>query len=187
MNEEMNVPAQEEATPQVEQSTVKDIIRNLIADGATRVNKLRIKNVNFDEDHEKKDYCRVSLTLDRAVEGYVSKDNGATFERGMTNIIWTSTFALGATLKESEDNAWLANPIVQRPQALNLILSGATIDIIQREYSKGSSIVNPFSTNTEKVWPIAAHDTIISDVIDIKLSKTGEKMAMRMADAILFG
>lgn len=170
---------------QINTNSVRDIIRNLIADGATRINKLRIKNVNFDQDYENKNYIRVSFTLDRPVPGYVSKDNGLSFEKGMTQLIYTSTFAIAAVLKENEDYAWLANEIVNRPKALSLILNGATIDILQREIPKGTPAVNPFSTQTEKEWPIYDHDMIINDVINITLGKTGERMAEKLADRIL--
>lgn len=186
MAEELNAPAQVEE-PQVEQSSIKDIIRNLIADGAKRVNKLRIKNVNIDNDYEDKNYCRISFTLDRPVEGYVSNDRGITFERGMTSLVYTSTFAIGATLKETEEYAWLANHIVEKPKALQLILSGATIDILQREVPKGTPAVNPFSKQTDKDWKIYDHDMIVNDIISITLGKTGEKMAMTLANAILLG
>lgn len=186
----------EEITPEVNetettdtQMSVKEIIRNLIADGARRINNVRIKNVNYDKDYEDKNYIRVSLTLDKNIPGYVpvTNSNGDTigYEKGMTNIIYTSTFALGAVLKEDEDTSWLAGHIVDKPKRLGLIFNGATIDILQREYAKGTPISNPFSTRKDKDSNVYDHDIIINDVISITLGKAGNKMAMMLASNIL--
>ena len=186
------LPQETVETPEVNEtveSSVRDIIRNLIADGATRINKLKIKNVNYDQDYEDKNYIRVSITLDKKVPGYVpvvdAHGNTTGYEYGLTNIIYTSTFALAAVLKENEDFSWLANHIVDKPKALTLIFNGATIDILQRQIAKGNPVVNPFSTQTNKEWPIYDHDMIANDVINITLGKTGEKMAMTLASNIL--
>lgn len=186
------LPQETVETPEVNEtneSSVRDIIRNLIADGATRINKLRIKNVNYDPDYEDKDYIRVSLTLDRKVPGFVPvMDNNGNiigYEYGLTNVIYTSTFALAAVLKENEDFSWLANHMVAKPKALTLLFNGATIDILQRQIAKGTPVVNPFSTQTNKEWPVYDHDMVTNDVISITLGKTGEKMAMTLASNIL--
>lgn len=186
------LPQETVETPEVNEmteSSVRDIIRNLIADGATRINRLKIKNVNYDKDYEDKNHIRVTITLDRKVPGYVSiMDNNGNitgYEKGMTNLIYTSTFALAAVLKENEDFSWLANHIVDKPKALTLIFNGATIDVLQREFPKGTPVVNPFSTNSNKEWPIYDHDITVNDVINITLGKTGERMAMTLASNIL--
>lgn len=186
------LPQETVETPEVNEtneSSVRDIIRNLIADGATRINKLRIKNVNYDPDYEDKDYIRVSLTLDRKVPGFVpvmdNNGNITGYEYGLTNVIYTSTFALAAVLKENEDFSWLANHMVAKPKALTLLFNGATIDILQRQIAKGTPVVNPFSIQTNKEWPVYDHDMVTNDVISITLGKTGEKMAMTLASNIL--
>lgn len=186
------LPQETVETPEVNETTessVRDIIRNLIADGATRINKLRIKNVNYDPDYEDKDYIRVSLTLDRKVPGFVpvmdNNGNITGYEYGLTNVIYTSTFALAAVLKENEEFSWLGNHIVAKPKALTLLFNGATIDILQRQIAKGTPVVNPFSTQTNKEWPVYDHDMVTNDVISIALGKTGEKMAMTLASSIL--
>lgn len=183
---EENVTAPVEANePQVSENSVREIIRNLIADGATRVNKLKVKNVNFDPNYEDKNHIGISFTFDREVPGYISEDNGTTYKKGMTKTVFTSTYAIAAVLKENEDYAWLAGRIVDKPQAICLILSGATVDILQREIPKGTEVVNPFSTQTNKTWPIYDHDILVNDIINITLGKVGEKMADKLADKIL--
>lgn len=186
------LPQETVETPEVNEmteSSVHDIIRNLITDGATRINRLKIKNVNYDKDYEDKNHIRVTITLDRKVPGYVpimdNNGNITGYEKGMTNLIYTSTFALAAVLKENEDFSWLANHIVDKPKALTLIFNGATIDVLQREFPKGTPVINPFSTNSNKEWPIYDHDITVNDVINITLGRTGERMAMTLASNIL--
>lgn len=167
----------------------KSMIRNLIANGATRINKVRVKNVTVDTEWEDKgkSFCAVNISLDREIPGYVSKDNGTTFEKGMTNVIYLTSFAIAGFLKETEEWAWLANHVVEHPECLSLIFTKAELDILQIEYPAGTSIVNPFSTKDDNEGKIYDHDVITNNIINITLSKMGEKFAMRVADAKLVG
>lgn len=190
MPEVENAVVQEFETPQ--QSNAKDfksVIRNLIANGATRINKVRVKNVTVDTDWEEKGkaFCAVNITLDREIPGYVSKDRGTTFEKGMTNVIYLTSFSIAGFLKETEDWAWLANHVVSHPECLSLILTKAELDLIQIEYPKGTEVTNPFSTNPENEGKVYDHDIITNNIVNLVLSKLGEKFAMRVADAKLVG
>ena len=192
MAKEVEVVPQETVAPELNETnemSVKDIIRNLIADGAKRINRLVVKNVNFDKDYENKNYTRVTLTLDRKIPGYVpktdSEGNITGYEKGMTNLVYISTFALAAVLKESEDYSWLANHIVEKPKAISLIVNGATIDILQREFATGTPVTNPFSTNPNKEGKVYDHEVVVNDLINITLGKTGEKMSMMLASNLL--
>lgn len=158
------------------------IIKQLIADGAKKISKLVIKNVNVtDLDN----YTRVSLTLTSKVPAYVSNDNGITFEKSESNIIFTSSFAIAAAFKENADLAWLGGFVATNPKMLPIILCGSEVTVLQREYSAGEEIINPFSTRTDTIPMVYDHDIIINDIIDIKLGKTGEKMANQFATAMM--
>lgn len=175
-------------TPEVETTTESattfmEVVKNCIVNGAKRINGLKVKNINFDEDYEDKSYIRISFTVDRAIPGFVTNDGGATYEKGNVNVVFTSSFALAGLIKENEDLAWMANTIANKPKALSLIFSGATIDILQMEYPTGTPVVNPFSKNTE--GQIYDHDVITNNVIAIKLSKSGERFADKLADKML--
>lgn len=157
-------------------------IKQLIADGAKKISKLMIKNVNVTELDN---YVRVSLTLTSKVPAYVSNDNGLTFERSESNIIFTSSFAISAALKENNDLAWLGGYVATNPKMLPMILCGSEVTILQREYEAGEEVVNPFSTRIDNIPTVYDHDIIINDIIDIKLGKTGERMASQFATAIM--
>lgn len=159
----------------------QNVIKKLIASGCKRINSVRIKNVNYTE---KDNYTMISLTLAKNVRGYVSEDEGVTFELGETNVIFTSLFAIVGALKEDEELGWMGNVLLENPQALNLILNGSTVDIIQQEIEQGVEFTNPFSNGTPEPL-VYDHNIIINHIVGFKLGKTGEKMSNRLADKLM--
>lgn len=157
-------------------------IKKLIASGAKRVNSVRVKNVNFTE---KDNYTMVSLTIDTPIEGFISEDEGDTYKKGKTNTVFTSLFAIAGALKEDEDLGWMANSLLEKPEALNLILNGAKVDILQSEVSAGEEYRNPFSTRDDVEAQVYDHDVIINNLISFKLGATGLRMSERLADKLL--
>lgn len=138
-------------------------------------------NSKVEENH-----IRVSFTLATPIRGFITKDNGETWEQGKTNVIYTSLYAIVGALKEDEDLSWLANSIMkiidetQDTSILNLLFNGATIDIIQQEFSAGEEFTNPFSTKKET--QVYDHDVIINHVVKFELSKIGNRVADRIID-----
>lgn len=159
-----------------EEMTYEKIIRKVLAEGATRKNNIRIKNVNYDE---KDNYTRVSFTLATKVPGYVSEDNGNTWKLGLTNVIFTSLYAIVGAIKEDENLGWMANTLLENPKALNPILNGANIDIIQQEVEHGKPYINPFSSS--KTPTTFDNDNVVNHVVKFKLSDTGKRMADMLA------
>lgn len=159
-----------------------NILKKLVANGCKAINGVKIKNVNFTD---KDSYTMVSFTLCSQIPGYTSEDNGVTYKLGTTNILFTSLYAIAGAFKEDDELSWMANAILEHPQALNLILNGATINIIQQEFAAGEEVVNPFSKNNNGA-NVYDHDVIINHVVGFKLGKVGNKMADKLADK-LFG
>ncbi len=161
-------------------SSFKRIIRTLETNGCKRISNIHIKNVNVTE---KDNYTMVSFTLTSSIRGYVYTENG--YELGKTNLVFTSLYAIFSTLKEDENKAWLAFYFLSHPQALNPVLNGAQIDILQQDVIAGKEYVNPFSTKANQKPQVYDHDLIINHIISFKLSATGEKMAGKVADKLL--
>lgn len=160
----------------------QNTIKRLIAAGAKRISSVRIKNVN---NTEKDNYTMISFTLASPIKGFVPVDGGASYQEGVTQTMFTSLFAITGALKENEDLGWMANTLLEKPEALNLILNGATVDILQQEIKAGEEYKNPFSTQ-ENVEPMVYdHDVIINNVIGFNLGKVGLKMADKLADKLL--
>lgn len=165
----------------VEETTVveksyKDICNELVANGAKRIKGLVVKSVKVTEQDT---YVMVSLTLDKQVEGYRADEETGIFEKGMTNIIFSSSYSLAAVIKNNEEIAFAANSLVDNPKGFEVALSGATIDIIQQPVAADEMYKNPFSTK-DSDGVAFGHDTIINHVVNIVPSK----VAMRRLDAL---
>lgn len=158
----------------------REIINKLLENGAKAVKGLKVKNVTITV---LENYTRLGLTLDKEVEGYIAKEDG-TYERGTTNVIFISAFAVGSVLKDNDDTAFAANHLVENPQAMNVLLSRATIDIIQEPVASGQEYRNPWSSNEDNST-VFDHDTIINHLTAIKLSDFGMKKLDTLADKML--
>lgn len=172
----------EQEVQQANGNSFKEIVRNLMANGCKRTNGLIVKNVTITEDEN---YTRATLSVKDQIPGYVSDDNGATFYEGLTNNIFSSTFALAGLMKEMEELSWMANAIIDRPNILNLILNGSKVDIIQQRVAAGEDYINPFTTKKDAVPTQFDHDVIINYVVNIELGKVGQKMADKLADKLM--
>lgn len=188
--EEQIIPqAVEQIDEQVEQvleevnapKNFKSIVRSIIANGATKCTNV-VKNVNITE---KDNYTMVSFTLQNRVKGFVSNDGGITYESGLTNVIYTSLYAIVGTMKEDENLSWMANFVMQNPSILNLVLNGSKITFLQQEIAMGEEYINPFSTQQDPEPNYFDHDVIINHVIGFELGNMGRKMADKFADKIM--
>ena len=162
--------------------THEAIIKKMVARGCKRINGVRIKNVNFTE---KDNYTMISLTLASPIKGYVTKDGGETYELGLTNTLFTSLYAIAGAMKEDEELAWMANGLLEHPKALNLILNGGNIDVIQEEIAANEEFKNPFSTREDAEVQSYDHDIIVNHVIGFKLGVTGSKMSDKLANVMM--
>lgn len=173
------------ASPATEANNVvshQNIIKKLIASGVKRINSIRVKNINFAEQDN---YTRISFTLASAIKGFVRDEATDEYKEGTTSTLFTSLYAIAGAMKEDDNLGWMANALLERPQALNLILNGATIDVLQQEVKAGEEYVNPFSTRDDAEAQVYDHDVIINNIIGFKLSAVGQKMADKLADKML--
>lgn len=158
----------------------KEIIAELLKNGATEIKNAKVRSVTVTPTES---YTRVSLTIDKPARGMITKDNGITYEEGDTNIIYVSSFAIAAVLKDNDDAAFAANYLVEHPKSMEVILSRATIRIIQEDVKATTSYKNPWSSKENTTT--FDHDTIISHVVDIDLSSFGLKGLEKIANKML--
>lgn len=168
--------------PEVRTSDYDAIIKGIIAAGGKKLPGIRVKNVNFTE---KDNYIMVCFTLANKVRGYVRDEETGVYKEGMTNVIFTSLFAICGALKEDDEKAWIANHLLNHPTALPLLFAGSTIDIVQTEVAAGVTYRNPFSTRDNVEGVSYDHETIINNVIKIRFGKMGEIAASRLMDKML--
>lgn len=158
----------------------KEIIAELLKNGGKSVKDLKVKNVTVTPCEN---YVRLGITLDKPVAGMVTKDNGATYEEGETNVIFVSLYSITSLLKDDDNAAFAANHLVQCPNSMSIILSRATLNIIQETVEAGTEYKNPWSDNAEAT--VFDHKTIITHVIDLTLSEFAIRKLDRLADALL--
>lgn len=189
MSKKVNQTEVQQEVEQVEEQnnelvvkSTKEIVKHLIAAGATRITNVQVKNVNVEPIG---DYHRVSLTLTSPIPGFVSDDNGATYKKGVTTIMFSTNWAIAGCLREDEDYAWLGTHVSLKPNSLKVLLSGAKIDILQQVIGAGEEYKNPFTTRKDPDSKVYDHETIINNIIGIKFSKTGERAANNIMDHLL--
>lgn len=158
----------------------KEIISELLKNGGVSVKDLKVKNVNVTRCEN---YVRLGITLDKPVKGMVTKDNGVTYEEGETNVIFVSLYSITSLLKDNDDAAFAANHLVEHPEAMSIVLSRASLNIIQETVEAGTEYKNPWSTNAEAT--VFDHKTIITHVTDVTLSDFAIRKLDRLADSLL--
>ena len=176
----------------------KKVISQLMAVETNNVVKdLVVRNINVTECET---YDRVAITLDKPVKGYVANPNlGKTpgkngvpadadvtseYVIGLVNVIFVSNYSLIATLREIPDVAFAGNSLLESPKRIGVILSGATINVVQEAVAEGQEYRNPFSDNATPT--VVKHDSYYNHVFDIRLGEFGKQMVFELAKHIMF-
>lgn len=160
----------------------KKVISQLMAVETNNVVKdLVVRNINVTECET---YDRVAITLDKPVKAMVAQEDGSYVE-GESNIIFVGNYSIVGALKENEDVAFAGNHLIKHPKALNVVLSGAKINIIQEAVTTGQEYTNPFSNNNTTT--VVQHDSFYNHAFNIRLSAFGLKMLDKLAEKMLFG
>lgn len=164
----------------ISKDTFADIIDKLLKDKTNRAYRgLMVKNVIKKDGDE--DYTRVTLVINSSIPGYVPEDDG-TYKRGTTSNIYTTSYAIAAVLKQNEDTAMMGNYVVNHPEIIPILLSGATISVIQTDVKEGEEYYNPFSTRENAEPYIGQHDFIVNNIYSLKLGKMGERYIDKLLD-----
>lgn len=160
----------------------KKVIDALLKEGAKRVNNIKIRNVTI--SHEE-NYTRIGLSTDTEVDGYVQDENGI-YNPAKTTLVFVSSFSISSQFKDDDNTAFAANHIVEHPEALQVLLSRATFDVIQEPVAAGQVWHNPWSDNDGE-GKTYDHDVIINHIVNIRLSPIGLKMLEALAMKLLLG
>lgn len=160
--------------------TRKEIIAQLLKEGATQVKDVTIKNVTVTPLDE---YIRLGLTIDKEVDGYRANEAGD-YEEAKVNVIFVSAFTIAALLKDDDNAAFAANHLLKHPDALGMILSRAKITILQEKVASGQEYKNPFASEDADTT-VFDHDTIINHIASLELGEFGLKRLDRLADMMM--
>lgn len=161
--------------------TRKEIIAQLLKEGATQVSDITIKNVTVTPLEQ---YVRLGLTIDKEVDVYRANIQTKEYELAKTDVIFASVFSITALIKDDDDAAFAANHLIKHPDAMAVILSRAKINIIQETVSAGQEYRNPFASDDSNIT-IFDHNTIINHVISLKISDFGLKRLDRLSDLMM--
>lgn len=155
---------QDNANPE-EPSTYEKIVQSLIkADGNEYYRNLKVKTAKVTE---MENYFMVNLTINRPIRAMVADENGV-FKEGSRNIIFSSNFALGGVIKNTESIAWIGNSLVENAKVFEAIMAGATIDVISQPVKANQLYKNPFSTRNNETK--MSNDTFINHIVAIRVS-----------------
>ena len=163
-----------DAAEAVESETAKgktyaEIVKGLIAKGWKRRNALKVRNVNCTE---KDNYTMVTFSVVPPIPGYILDEESGEYVLGVTNNVYSSSYAVSGAMKEDEEMSWLANSIVDKPKFINALFNGGEIDILSREIAAGEEYANPFGSAEPQVFD---HDTIVNLIIGLRPGKNGVK------------
>lgn len=148
-----------------EPSTYEKIVQSLIkADDNEYYRNLKVKTAKVTE---MENYFMVNLTINRPIRAMVADANGV-FKEGSRNIIFSSNFALGGVIKNTESIAWIGNSLVENAKVFEAIMAGATIDVISQPVKAGQLYHNPFSTRNNETK--MSNDTFINHIVAIRVS-----------------
>lgn len=155
---------QDNANPE-EPSIYEKIVQSLIkADGNEYYRNLKVKTAKVTE---MENYFMVNLTINRPIRAMVADENGV-FKEGSRNIIFSSNFALGGVIKNTESIAWIGNSLVENAKVFEAIMAGATIDVISQPVKANQLYRNPFSTRNNETK--MSNDTFINHIVAIRVS-----------------
>ena len=155
---------QDNANPE-EPSTYEKIVQSLIKDdGNEYYRNLKVKTAKVTE---MENYFMVNLTINRPIRAMVADENGV-FKEGSRNIIFSSNFALGGVIKNTESIAWIGNSLVENAKVFEAIMAGATIDVISQPVKANQLYRNPFSTRNNETK--MSNDTFINHIVAIRVS-----------------
>lgn len=137
-------------------------------------------------------WTRVSLTLDKPIKGFVAVEDKLTgevvYKKGITNIMFTSLYALNSILKQKDKNyRGLSNYILGKHDEITDVVINAEIDIVSQFIEEGVPYINPFANkpiidgeeDDEDDGEPFDHDVYINNVYNIAVDKTG-KLSMAL-------
>lgn len=157
----------------------KEVISELLKNGAKLVKGINIKAIKI---ADKDTYTRLTLSIDKPVKGYVADDSGE-FHEDDVKYIFVSMFTILSLLRDDDDASFAVNHLTTRPEAMQVLLANAEIDVIQEPVTSGQEYTNPFSSSDTKV--VFDHDTYINHAVSIKLSEKAKKMLEKLAESMV--
>ena len=189
-----NVPTNVAEDPQLTKKTVKNEFFNMsvneicqaaVKDGAKIVKSVKIEDavVSIDDTAEDKP-AQVTIKFEEpCVKAFVANEDGV-FEEKVVDYIVVRTYAISGLFKKAR-KGYLGRYIVRKPTALELLLPGAEVDILQQPLAANHWYYNPFSTKETTTARRYATDRIINNVVGIVFDAQGKRQIEKIEDKLL--
>lgn len=153
-------------------NSYEERLKALLADKDNRVYRnVTIRNVTKRE--KTGDWENITLVLSGMVPGFIKQEDGS-WKKGLTNNIYTTSYAIAGILKETEGASCIVNKINEHPEMIPMVLNKATISIIQTDVPKDAVYEFPFSTRERKEKYTRDHDWVANNIFNVQLGKDGK-------------
>ena len=129
-----------------------------------------------------KTWTRISLTLNREVDGPVCDSEG-NWSMGKTRVVFVSFYSILNLLKNTNDTMAITGHIVDNPTSLQIILSGAKTEILQQEVKANATYINAFTG--EETEHDSDHDSIFNHLVSIEFTDKGRRAIEKIEDHLL--
>lgn len=164
--------------------TKKQAIAALKKEGAKEYKNLVVKSVRYEK---MANYTRIGITLDTEIPAYREGDDGE-IVKTTSRFFFLSSYSLATELRENEITAFVANRIIDKPQNIPFVLTGAKIDVIQEEIvvpdGETVSWKNIFAEgNTEPTE--FDHSIIVNHLVGYNPSKANLKLVDKIIDKMM--
>ena len=156
-----------------------DAVASLRKAGAKSETDVIVKNITIADCNN---WTRVALTLNREVDGAVTDEDG-NWSIGKTNVVFMSLYSIVGTLKNTDDTLAVASYIAKHPTSLQIILSGAKIELLQQEVKANETYINAFTG--EETEHESDHDSLFNHLVDVEFSCKGRIAIEKIEDHLL--
>ena len=156
-----------------------DAVASLRKAGAKSETDVIVKNITITDCNN---WTKVALTLNREVDGAVTDEDG-NWSIGKTNVVFMSLYSIVGTLKNTDDTLAVASYIAKHPTSLQIILSGAKIELLQQEVKANETYINAFTG--EETEHESDHDSLFNHLVDVEFSCKGRIAIEKIEDHLL--
>ena len=165
--------------------SVNEICQEAVKNGGKIVKSVKIEDavVSIDDAAEDKP-AQVTIKFEEpCVKAFVANEDGV-FEEKVVDYIVVRTYAISGLFKKAR-KGYLGRYIVRKPTALELLLPGAEVDILQQPLAANTWYYNPFSTKETTTARRYATDRIINNVVGIVFDTQGKRQIEKIEDKLL--
>lgn len=159
----------------------KQAIAYLVANGATMHKGRKVRGITVSPGDTR---TLVVLRVDKPVPGYVRNEDNDEYVAGDTDKVFVTLWDILHLFRENDDLAMISNAIARNPRSLEVLLAGATLNVVQEQITEGEVTLNPYTGEEREVTD---HDTVYSHLDALKLSERGMKCVDKLIEHLLFG